>query len=39
MLHPMLIEFLPVRYRGKVTILTGFVQGINPVLLDVLHGG
>ena len=29
MLHPMLIEFLPVRYRGKVTILTGFVQGIG----------
>ena len=29
LLHPVLIEFLPVQYRGKVTILTGLIQGIG----------
>ena len=27
--HPMIIEFLPTRHRGKVTMLTGFVRAIG----------
>ena len=27
--HPMFIEFLPTRYRGKVTLLTGLVRAIG----------
>ena len=30
-IHPMLIEFLQVKYRGKVIILTGVIQGIGSL--------
>ncbi len=32
LLHPVLVEFLPVKYRGKVTILTGLAQGIGSCI-------